>query len=171
MQSWWNSNPAGVFGRLCHALALGLLLGSPVARAADGVYDYVVIGSGPGGGPLAANLARAGNSVFLIEAGDTSPDLGFGQYSPTVTWNFFVKHYPEGSPWNDKYTHLTWLTPENKFWVGTSGAPAGSKLLGVYYPRGSTLGGSSMINAMVAWLPSDSDWNYHAQVTGDSSWR
>ncbi|KAM7200869.1 hypothetical protein V8F20_005111 [Naviculisporaceae sp. PSN 640] len=28
-----------------------------------------------------------------------------------------------------------------------------------------------MINAMVTWLPSESDWNYHANVTGDDSWR
>ncbi|RBQ71059.1 hypothetical protein FVER14953_20734 [Fusarium verticillioides] len=32
-------------------------------------YEYIIIGSGPGGGTLAANLARAGHSVFLIEAG------------------------------------------------------------------------------------------------------
>ncbi|KAK1956028.1 hypothetical protein LY78DRAFT_686419 [Colletotrichum sublineola] len=33
-------------------------------------YDYVVIGSGPGGGPLAARLAIAGKKVLLIEAGN-----------------------------------------------------------------------------------------------------
>jgi choline dehydrogenase len=33
-------------------------------------FEYVVIGSGPGGGPLASNLARAGHSVLLLEAGD-----------------------------------------------------------------------------------------------------
>ncbi|GKT49549.1 uncharacterized protein ColSpa_09730 [Colletotrichum spaethianum] len=33
-------------------------------------YDYIVIGSGPGGGPLACNLAHAGHSTLLIEAGD-----------------------------------------------------------------------------------------------------
>lgn len=57
-------------------------------------YDYVIIGSGPGGGPLAwvimlrspcisrltdayrANLALSGASVFLIEAGgDASSDI------------------------------------------------------------------------------------------------
>jgi NADPH-dependent 2,4-dienoyl-CoA reductase/sulfur reductase-like enzyme len=32
--------------------------------------EYVVVGSGPGGGPLAADLARAGHSVLLLEAGD-----------------------------------------------------------------------------------------------------
>jgi len=57
-------------------------------------YDYVIIGSGPGGGPLAcvillrfpciyplinvyrASLALSGASVFLIEAGgDASSDI------------------------------------------------------------------------------------------------
>lgn len=33
-------------------------------------YEYIVVGSGPGGAPLASNLARAGHSVLLIEAGD-----------------------------------------------------------------------------------------------------
>lgn len=154
-----------------------LLAGSIPASAApaaakDGAeYDYVVIGSGPGGGPLASNLARAGYSVFIIEAGDDNAGQGFGMYTPTVTWDFWVKHYPDGDPRNDLYSHLTWKTPEGKFWVGQSGAPAGSTLLGVYYPRGATLGGSSMINAMCTWFPPDSDWNFHAQVTGDNTWK
>jgi choline dehydrogenase len=160
-------------GALGSLLSLALLRPFAAAQAPqDGaVYDYVVVGSGPGGAIVGANLAKAGYSVLLLEAGDNSPGQGFGQYTPTVTWDFYVKHYPEGDPRDNQYSHLTWQTPDGRYWVGQSGAPAGSKLLGVYYPRGATLGGSSMINAMVAWLPSDSDWNYHAEVTGDDSWR
>lgn len=33
-------------------------------------YEYVIVGSGGSGGPLAARLAIAGHSVLLIEAGD-----------------------------------------------------------------------------------------------------
>ena len=50
----------------------------------DPTYDYVIVGSGAGGGPLAANLAKAGYSVCIMEAGkwpkqdhpnyDVSPD-------------------------------------------------------------------------------------------------
>jgi choline dehydrogenase len=54
-----------------YSLALLYVLLGPVASTASPkTYDYVVVGSGPGGGPLAANLAKAGASVLLLEAGD-----------------------------------------------------------------------------------------------------
>ncbi|KAK4497571.1 hypothetical protein PRZ48_012022 [Zasmidium cellare] len=40
-------------------------------------YDYVVVGSGPGGGTLAVELAKAGSSVLLLEAGE---DLGYTHF-------------------------------------------------------------------------------------------
>ncbi|KAI1116818.1 GMC oxidoreductase [Nemania sp. NC0429] len=163
----------GVISRVV-ALALltaGLTIAAPVVEAQATEYDFIVVGTGPGGGPLAVNLAKAGYSVFLMEAGDASVATGFGQYPPSITWDFFVNHYPEGDARNNQYSHLTWKTPEGRYWVGRTGAPAGSKLLGVYYPRGATLGGSSMINAMCTWLPSDSDWNYVYELTGDVTWK
>lgn len=109
-------------------------LSAPSARAVD-EYDYVVVGSGPGGGVVASNLAKAGYSVFLIEAGDDSPEAGFQTLTPELHWDFYVNHYPEGDERNGLYSHLTWRTPEGRAWVGQSGAPEGSELLGVYYPR------------------------------------
>ncbi|KAL5441575.1 hypothetical protein PMIN06_009309 [Paraphaeosphaeria minitans] len=52
-------------------------------------YEYIVVGSGPGGGPLAANLARAGHSVLLFEAGDDQTEnLNVSQWNPDdVDWN------------------------------------------------------------------------------------
>ncbi|KAI6544780.1 hypothetical protein MCOR03_011792, partial [Pyricularia oryzae] len=164
--------PTTGYKALLQGISTLSLLALSASQASDAAtYDYVVVGSGPGGGVVATNLAKAGYSVFLLEAGDASAAGGFGTYSPSVTWDFFVRHYPEGDPRNEQYSHLTWKTPEGKYWVGQTGAPAGSQLLGVYYPRGATLGGSSMINAMAAWLPSDGDWDYHANVTGDDTWR
>jgi len=63
-------------------------------------YDYIVVGSGPGGGPLAANLAKAGASVLLLEAGeDQGENLNekvaawffLANNDPVMRWDFFVK--------------------------------------------------------------------------------
>lgn len=43
--------------------------------------------------------------------------------------------------------------------------------LGIFYPRGNALGGSSQVNAMNFALPPDEDWMHIAQLTGDSSWQ
>jgi len=43
--------------------------------AADEEFDYIVVGSGPGGGPLAVNLAKAGYKVALMEAGPMATKL------------------------------------------------------------------------------------------------
>lgn len=132
------STKEGIISRVIALALLGQRL-AVAAPAAATEYDYVVVGSGPGGGPLAVNLAKAGYSVFLIEAGDASTATGFGQYPPSVTWDFFVNHYPDGDSRNNQYSHLTWKTPEGRYWVGQTGAPAGSKVLGVYYPRGKLI--------------------------------
>jgi choline dehydrogenase len=130
---------------------------------AQETYDYIVVGSGnldstshskprinsfagPGGGPLASNLARANYTVLLIEAGDQSLQNS-EEYPPQLTWDFFVKHYADEKR-NMLNKHLTWKTKEGRYWVGAGSdtPPEGSTFLGVYYPRGSSVGGSSMIN-------------------------
>ena len=129
------------------ALVAGASLLTP--SFAQDSYDYIVVGSGPGGGPLASNLARANYSVLLIEAGDQSTQGNSAQYPPQITWDFFVKHYADEKK-NMMNNHLVWKTNEGQYWVaaGTATPPNGSSFLGVYYPRGSSVGGSSMINAM-----------------------
>lgn len=164
----------GVFTRsLVLLLFAGFLRHASAAPPhAKDEYDYIVVGSGPGGGPLAANLARAKYSVLLIEAGDLSLPGPYGQDAPQVTWDFFVKHY-EDERKNRMNNHLVWKTKDGQYWVGpgNSTPPKGAEYLGIYYPRGATVGGSSMINAMCVWLPPASDWDYIADLTGDKSWR
>src|SRR4051795_12499559 len=74
-------------------------------RAGD--FDYIIIGSGAGGGPLAARLARAGFKVLLLEAGgDPCADGNLGKLMyevpifhglsteyPDCQWDYFVRHY------------------------------------------------------------------------------
>ena len=67
----------------------------------DTTFDYIIVGSGAGGGPVAANLASAGFSVLLIEAGSGYDSLnidvpGFhGQATQDIhmRWDFWVRHY------------------------------------------------------------------------------
>jgi choline dehydrogenase len=144
---------------------------------ASNTYDYIVVGSGPGGGPLAARLAQAGFSVLLIDAGEDHGDDDIvrvpalnaqaSEYTP-IHWQFFVSHFddPAAAQQDSKFT---WQMPDGRFWVGPN-PPAGSAPLGIYYPRTGTLGGCAEHNAMVMIYPAESDWDGIASVTGDDSW-
>jgi len=129
-------------------------------------WDYVIVGSGAGGGTLAARLVEAGARVFLLEAGGDARDSdaarmpddydvpAFHAYAcenPAMSWNFQVRHYAseERQARDPKYA-------------------AGA---GVLYPRAATLGGCTAHNAMIYMPPHDSDWNHVAELTGDTSWR
>jgi len=137
----------------------------------------VVVGSGPGGGPVAARLAIAGYKVLLIDAGDDQGSsyqeqvpalqLQSTEYGP-MKWDYFVNHYTDEAR-QEKDSKMTWQTPSGDLHVGT-GAPTGSKPLGILYPRAGTLGGCSAHNALITIYPHDSDWSYIQTLTGDSSW-
>src|SRR3569833_1750292 len=66
-------------------------------------FEYVVIGSGAGGGPVAANLAKAGVRVVLLEAGGDDENAnysvpvfhGLASEDPAYSWDYFVKHYED----------------------------------------------------------------------------
>jgi choline dehydrogenase len=157
---------------------VALLLKAVFAKQCNNAtYDYIVVGSGPGGSPVATNLAKAGHSVLLLEAGtDQSSDistqiLAIGQQEVTNTWDFYVKLHSNQTQ-ALRNNHLTWQRADGSLWVGNGTAPpADAHLLGVYYPRGATLGGSSLINAGVTVLPAESYWDSIATLTGDKSWK
>lgn len=56
-------------GAVLSALSLTQALPTNEAHQEE-TFDYIVVGSGAGGGPLASRLARAGHKTLLIEAGD-----------------------------------------------------------------------------------------------------
>ncbi|CAI6342250.1 unnamed protein product [Periconia digitata] len=147
-------------------------------------YDYVVVGSGPGGGPLSARLAIAGYKVLLIEAGDDQgtnlryqiPALhAQSTEEESMSWDFYVNHYSDLER-QKKDSKMTYRTPSGELHIGpnsnlgTGEPPAGSEPLGILYPRAGTLGGCSAHNAMIAIYPFNSDWEGIATLTGDSTW-
>jgi len=130
-------------------------------------WDYIVVGSGAGGGTLAARLAESGMRVFLLEAGSdpraTSasrlPDdydvpgfHAFAGENAAMSWNFRVLHYADQAQQARDWKY----DPDQG---------------GVLYPRAATLGGCTAHNAMIFVLPHDSDWDRIARSTGDRSWR
>ncbi|OTB11524.1 putative GMC oxidoreductase [Daldinia sp. EC12] len=143
----------------------------------DDQFDYIVVGSGPGGGPLAVNLAEAGWSVLLLEAGRNLTGknsqlipafIGEAQFDPAQSWEFYVKDYSNETQAarNDK---LIWQKPDGGKWVGQN-PPEGSTPLGVWYPRAGTLGGCDTHNGGLTVRPSDWDWDNIVNLTGDSTW-
>src|SRR5215471_12287483 len=137
--------------------------------------EFIVVGSGAGGGTVAARLAEEGRTVILLEAGgDPCKLTGDDPIRPGVNsmpadyevpvfhasasensamkWDFFVRHYAD--------VHEEKSNPAYRPEHG-----------GVLYPRAGTLGGCTAHNAMIFVYPHNADWNYIADLTGDQSWR
>ncbi|KAJ7260534.1 hypothetical protein C8J57DRAFT_1337467 [Mycena rebaudengoi] len=71
------------------------------------IYDYIVVGSGAGGGPVAARLAEHGFSVLVIETGvdqgkninTTSAALASAAVEdPKIDLNYTIREYPPHFP-------------------------------------------------------------------------
>jgi len=112
-------------------------------------YDFIVVGSGPGGGTVASELALRNYKVLLIEAGPdystnnvTIPAFALvSEVDPNIRWDYQVNIYNS------------------------------SANTAVLYPRAGVLGGCSAHNLMISVRVHDSEWDYIAEVTGDTSWK
>ncbi|PHH60566.1 hypothetical protein CDD81_1538 [Ophiocordyceps australis] len=158
--------------------SLLLLLSTAPASAEDlNGFDYIVVGSGAGGGPLAARLAMAGRKTLLIEAGDdqgTNLNYTVPAYSArasedgALAWNFYVRHYADEERQRLDYK-TSYQLSDGSLYTGLD-PPAGAKMLGTLYPRTGTLGGCTTHNALVTVYPHRSDFANIASLTGDDSW-
>src|SRR3954471_11365341 len=150
---------------------------APVTAVTLTGYEYIVVGSGAGGGPLAARLALAGHKTLLIEAGGdhgSSDNYTVPAYhakmteDPAEAWDFFVRHY-EDEERQRRDPKTSYDTPSGEVYTGLN-PPPGSTIKGVLYPRSGTLGGCTAHNALIAVYPHQSDFQYLAHLTGDNSW-
>ena len=141
-----------------------------MSSAPSGTFDYLVIGSGAGGGPVAANLASAGFKVLLIEAGSEYSSLnvdvpgfhGKSTEDANIRWDFWVRHYEDDA----RQARDSKYYKEYKYPGHSTAEPVD----GVLYPRCSTIGGCTAHNAMITVYPHNSDWEELRQITGDDSW-
>ena len=74
-------------------------------RREDSPFDFIIVGSGAGGGPLACRLALAGKKILLVEAGADPKVAGEVHDAPLfhgaatehddLSWQFSVRHYEQ----------------------------------------------------------------------------
>ncbi|KAH0581289.1 hypothetical protein H2248_012388 [Termitomyces sp. 'cryptogamus'] len=119
---------------------------------ANADYDFIVVGAGAGGGPLAARLAEAGYSVLLVDAGHDTVNYNTtipayfirSLEDPQIDLNYTYQEYPTGF----------FVTRDNQ-----------------WYPRARALGGSTIHNAMINIISGTrQDFDGLATAFNDSTW-
>jgi len=154
------------FTKMAAAYAATMAAIGDRALAQGAPVEYIIIGSGPGGGPLAVNLAKAGHKVVLFEAGSPAADLNstiavplFNPLvceEPEIAWNYYVRHYSDQTQQEKDSKYIPAGVPN-------STNPNG----GIYYPRCSTIGGCSTHNVLLMVYPSNSDFDTIANAFND----
>ncbi|KYN16224.1 PREDICTED: glucose dehydrogenase [FAD, quinone]-like [Trachymyrmex cornetzi] len=115
------------------------------------VYDFVIIGAGTAGATIAARLSEIHQvEVLLIEAGSTENFL--------MDIPFFVPLLQLSNDINWKYQTKS----SNKYCLGMEGNRCN-------WPRGKVMGGSSVLNYMIATRGGAEDYDRWAQM-GNEGW-
>ncbi|KAJ3517331.1 hypothetical protein NMY22_g13988 [Coprinellus aureogranulatus] len=133
---------------LAGAYANARVLQSYAELDSANTFDFIIVGSGPGGATVASRLSeRQDFNVLLIEAGPDNDGVEilripgqFQQIPATYQWNYTLLATPAVNNRSQPYT------------------------------RGFVLGGTSSINGMVYSRGAADDYNSWATVTGDNNW-
>lgn len=107
-------------------------------------YDYIVVGAGAGGIPVADRLSEAGKKVLLIEKGPPSLARFGGNMKPD---------------WLKDYQLTRFDVPGlcNQIWKDS----AGIACTDTDQMAGCVLGGGTAVNAALWWKPVAIDWDYN----------
>ncbi|KAE8154660.1 hypothetical protein BDV25DRAFT_147246 [Aspergillus avenaceus] len=117
---------------------------TPVPVPDGATYDYIVVGGGAGGIPVADRLSEAGHSVLLIEKGPDSSGRWGGDMKPE---------------WLDGTNLTRFDVPGlcNEIWVNSAGIACKD----TDQMAGCVLGGGTAVNAGLWWKPNPVDWDYN----------
>ena len=107
-------------------------------------WDYIIVGAGAGGIPLADRLSESGKSVLLIERGPPSS----GRWGGTMKPNWLV---------GTNLTRFDVPGLDNEIWVDSAGIACPD--VGVM--AGCVLGGGTAVNAGLWWRANPEDWDYN----------
>jgi len=114
------------------------------AKLPTEAYDYIVIGGGAAGIPVADKLSESGKSVLLLEKGPPS----LARFGGTM-----------GPAWatSNKLTRFDVPGLCNQIWVDSAGVACTD----IDQMAGCVLGGGAAVNAALWWKPVDVDFDYN----------
>ncbi|KAI2625839.1 hypothetical protein GGR54DRAFT_654226 [Hypoxylon sp. NC1633] len=112
------------------------------AEMADQTFDYIVVGAGAGGIPIADKLSEKGHSVLLLEKGPPSTGIWGGNMKPL---------------WLQKTDLTRFDVPGlcNQIWVDSDGVACKD----TDQMAGCVLGGGTAVNAGLWWKANPKDWD------------